>query len=237
MKLALCLPGKDFTGEFLDSMVDTLLKPPPEGIRGQGIEFFYSRSYMADIYACRNDIVRTHPLTRTKSRTHIFDGCEYDFMMWIDSDMQWKGQDILNLVNHDVDIVSGVAPLGAIQGTCLGSFTDNEQGRKRISYYSMRGILEETRDEKGLVEVEFAGFGFICVKRGVFEKIGYPWFQTYIQEFDHTRFATSEDIGFCLRAGQEGFKVMVDPEVRVGHKKEVLLRADQYEYKAGKATV
>ena len=229
MKLVYCLPGKDFTGEFLDSWTMMLLLPPPAGIRGEGIEFVYNREYSSDIYACRNNLVRTHPHTQIKSRREVFDGYTYDYMFWIDSDMQWKGEDILRLLKHDENIVTGIAPLGAHQGTCVGKYRE-EDGKKVVSYYSMRGVLEEERNEKGLVEIDFCGFGFIAVKKGVMERIGYPWFQTVIHNHEGNQVATSEDIGWCSRAKEHGFTIYADPEVRIGHKKEILYRADHYEY-------
>ena len=34
---------------------------------------------------------------------------------------------------------------------------------------------------------------------------------------------TSEDVGFCLRARENGYKIWVDPTVCVGHEKTVVL--------------
>ena len=55
---------------------------------------------------------------------------------------------------------------------------------------------------------------------GVFERIAYPWFRPVWMEMPGgvTEF-TSEDVGFCIQAKKEGFTVMVDPTVIVGHEK------------------
>jgi hypothetical protein len=34
---------------------------------------------------------------------------------------------------------------------------------------------------------------------------------------------TMEDVAFCLQAREKGIKILVDPEVRVGHEKNVVL--------------
>lgn len=255
-KVIFCFPGKDFTAEFLDSIISMLLLPPPVGIRGAGISFCYNRRYSSDVYHCRNEIIRTHPETVVKSRTMPFDGFDYDYMIWIDSDQAWSGQDVLQLLSHEEDIVSAVVPLNETQGTCLGRYMVND-GRPQISYFTIRGVLEETRNEKGLIPVDFTGFGMICIKKGVMEKLGYPWFRTVIHDWDNQLFeiednivpqetidrmkeygikvATTEDIGWCSRVKKIGFEIYADPEVRIGHRKEIMLRADNYEYETSKA--
>jgi hypothetical protein len=69
----------------------------------------------------------------------------------------------------------------------------------------------------------------MCVKKGVFEALGYPWFQTVIHNHQGQDVVTSEDIGWCSRVKALGYDIYADPEVRIGHRKEILLRADNYE--------
>jgi len=243
-KVHFCFPGKSFTDEFLESIIYMLTQPPPHGLRGAGLVISYHIEYSSDIYSCRNNLVRTHPHTLVQSRSKVLDGFDYDYMFWIDSDQKWFGEDVLRLLDHDVEVASGLVPIGINQKTCVGRYRLDD-GKPYISYFSIPGLLKEERDEKGLVEVDFTGFGFVCVKRGVFEKLGYPWFKTVIHDWDayefmldakltdrrsSLRIATSEDIGWCSRAKKEaGAKIYVDPDVRIGHKKEMLLRAEGYE--------
>ncbi len=34
---------------------------------------------------------------------------------------------------------------------------------------------------------------------------------------------TMEDVSFCLRAKENGFKIHIDPAIRVGHEKKIVL--------------
>ncbi len=229
MEIVWCLPGKDFTGEFIDSFYETITQPYPLGIREGFITgMTYRRYYSSDIYGCRNQIVSLSE-TGELSRDKVFGGQNYDYMVWIDSDMQFRGSDILRLLAYDEDIVSAVCPLGQEQKTCFGKWRRSEDGRKTISYYTIRGAIEEERNEKGLIPVDFTGFGVIVVKKGVFEALGYPYFKTTVHDYEGSKLATSEDIGWCVRVKELGYQIYVDPEVRVGHKKEMLIRADEYE--------
>ena len=65
--------------------------------------------------------------------------------------------------------------------------------------------------------------GLMIVKKGVFEKMSYPWFRSDVLEWieDGVEMADidTDDAGFCFRAKELGFKVYVDPGVHVTHEK------------------
>jgi GT2 family glycosyltransferase len=66
--------------------------------------------------------------------------------------------------------------------------------------------------------------GFMAVKYGVFEKLDYPWFEA--QSFDLGEGIydfCSEDVGFCLKAIEAGYKVRVNPKIIVGHEKKLVI--------------
>ena len=58
-------------------------------------------------------------------------------------------------------------------------------------------------------EVGTAGFGVALVKMEVFRKMPTPWF------FSNT--SVGEDIYFCIRAKQLGFKILCDSRIKIGH--------------------
>lgn len=65
--------------------------------------------------------------------------------------------------------------------------------------------------------------GFILVKKGVFESMEYPWFKPIEKKIGNMVDFTMEDVAFCLTAREKGFEIYVDPTVRVGHEKKVIL--------------
>ena len=77
--------------------------------------------------------------------------------------------------------------------------------------------------QQGLINVAYTGMGFMLIKRGVFEAIEYPWFKPIEKRIGHMVDFTMEDVAFCLRAREKGFKILIDPAVRVGHEKGVVL--------------
>jgi GT2 family glycosyltransferase len=74
-----------------------------------------------------------------------------------------------------------------------------------------------------LLEVAYAGMGFMLVKRGVFEQMDYPWFRPIEKTIGKAVDFTMEDVTFCLRVRETGSPVMVDPAVTVGHMKSTIL--------------
>jgi hypothetical protein len=141
--------------------------------------------------------------------------------------MEWQAQGIIRLLSHERDIVGALAPLGYEQKTCCGNYVKHE-GRRKIAYYTIQGLIDEERDDAGLVPVDFTGFGFLAIRKGVMEAMRYPWFKYYVHDHDGIEVGTSEDIGWCCRVKELGYQVYVDPDVRVGHKKEILVRANNY---------
>jgi GT2 family glycosyltransferase len=65
--------------------------------------------------------------------------------------------------------------------------------------------------------------GFMLVKRGVFESLEYPWFRPIEKRIGNMVDFTTEDVSFCLRARERGWKVLADMEVKVGHEKAIVL--------------
>ena len=80
------------------------------------------------------------------------------------------------------------------------------------------------KGQTDLMEVAYNGFGFLLTKYGVFENLEYPYFMPEVTTFgeDVIDFA-SEDVSFCRRATNNGFKIYVDPTVVVGHEKTSIL--------------
>ena len=71
--------------------------------------------------------------------------------------------------------------------------------------------------------VDYTGFGWLLIKKGVFENEGmpYPWFAPKMQVFEsgEVQDMCGEDVSFCLDAKEAGFEIWCDPRIRVGHEK------------------
>ena len=183
-----------------------------------GITWGFSNEYASHVADARevtlsgnfdNDILNSYPFAGD---------VDYDKLMWIDSDIAWKPEDVLNLYYSDKDIVSGAYLLsnGQVmwQKKLLGQF------------YTYSEVMEIKDFEE--FEIDATGFGFVCVKKGVFESLSRPWFQSAtrtidINGSDFTFNVIGEDISWCARVKDVGFKIYANPNVKVTHHKTVKL--------------
>ena len=84
--------------------------------------------------------------------------------------------------------------------------------------------LESMAARKKPFTCDYVGFGFVMVANGVFENMIYPVFGPKLQAYDNgIQDYCGEDVGFCLDAKELGLSIVVDPAVRVGHEKMVVL--------------
>lgn len=141
----------------------------------------------------------------------------YDKIFWIDSDISWEVSDFQKIWSSDQDIIGGL-------------YQTAPNGRVAVAKFDADGlptvvneadfILEEQR----VIEVYGLGFGFIAMKRGVFEACSRPWFFMRPIRWPHLDFELNigEDYSFCVNAREAGFKTYLDLEVKVKHHKEII---------------
>lgn len=118
---------------------------------------------------------------------------------------------LLALLDHEVDIVAPVCftrapPFTPVIYTEHG--THQWDGREYPGYLP-RGLHEFPK--KGLVEVQACGGAGMLIRKHVFDAIGSPWFE------DTAGSVANNDLEFCRKAREHGFKVLVDCAARLGH--------------------
>jgi hypothetical protein len=79
------------------------------------------------------------------------------------------------------------------------------------------------KQHKQPFKVDYTGFGFMLIKKGVFEKLKYPWFRPLWKNIGDAIDFTMEDVAFCHLVKEQGINVWIHPEVIVKHEKKVLL--------------
>lgn len=122
------------------------------------------------ITRARNEVVKHFLMSDC---THLF---------FIDADISFKPEDVLQVVAHNKDIVVGAYPLKGVRWENLEDMTgikDVEEVKRRVTEYVINFEFETEEDYKngrlpvveGLVAIKDAGTGFMCIKRNVLEKI------------------------------------------------------------------
>lgn len=142
---------------------------------------------------------------------------DFTHVMFIDSDMVFNSDLILKLVEHDKDIVSGLAfKRKPPYSPCIF---------KKLKIGELgEGICEIYEDyQSGLNEVEGVGMACCLIKTEVFKKIRASGQQCFTPIK-----GLGEDFAFCVRARQQGFKIFADTSLKVGHMGAIICTEETY---------
>jgi hypothetical protein len=143
----------------------------------------------------------------------------FDELIWIDSDVVFRPEDVEKLRSHPLPFVCGLYP---------------KKNRKEFACRFLPGVGQVTFGaDGGLVEVLYCGFGFVLTRRTLFEKIQdqlqlpvcnekfgkplFPYFLPMIVEDSPGKWYLAEDYAFCERARRCGFRILADTTIRLWH--------------------
>lgn len=231
MKVAILIPGGVFTPDHVDSMFKLAFRLGVDagdqagyrvgyaaGLKSLGQtlqaewppspEVIYRRIYCPVVHHGRNLLLLAGQDPAKDAK--VLAGWDYDKILWLETDMVFKVEDIMHLLEDDGDVVSGIYPMGP-----------------ELPDVAVAGLLPDQRlvisnlhrHPQDLIEVDFCGLGIVAVRRGVFESLPYPWFHTLYNGSEYI----GDDFGWCADVKAKGFKIYVDRRVRAGHQKTVIV--------------
>lgn len=239
VKLMIGTPAqKDVTQHFYVSMVNVVKELNEIGIdvRTQGV---FGSCY---IEWARNEIA------------HIFMKEDYTHLLFIDSDIGFNTNDVLELIRHSDDdeklIVGGLYPKKEIDWNMIHYIVQQGCPPDQLKYFAgnvdkdMFSPLEEVKDPLQPVEVKHLPTGFMLINRKVFEVFQekfdisfkghtyfdgdcdmFMYFQTALFEGeDGYKHYAGEDTHFCNMWRSIGGKIWALPWVNLEH-------IGQYAYK------
>ena len=215
MKIVFCLPGSNFSGRFLSCWTELL-----HACQLNDIQIILSQQYSPLLYYVRNLCLGGNYLEGINQKP--FQGkLDYDYIMWIDSDTIFTPDQFFKLINNNKDIVSG---LYMMQDNINYATVENWNRKNNNNQFITRESLKQKRT---VFTVDYTGFGFILMKKGVFESLEYPWFQPMWTEYEldgkTIRDFSMEDAAFCSMIKEKNYDIWIDPEVIVGHEKMMIL--------------
>ena len=101
LTIVFCLPGNKFSNHFLLSWSELLIYCFTHNIKP-----FISCQQSSNVYHVRSMCLGADVIKGTKQKP--FNGMDYDFIMWIDSDQVFSVEAFTNLLRHNKDVVSGM---------------------------------------------------------------------------------------------------------------------------------
>lgn len=144
---------------------------------------------------------------------------EYSHQCWLDSDIEFTPEDFNAIWNMcegplQADIAVGVYAMKVPDKQWYAAWKDGK-------------LIKDLDQFDGPVEVDYAGTGFMLIKRKVVETLAEKVGSYEIREGKrapcmymtpiHNGCFESEDYHFCRIARESGFSLWMDPSVRLGH--------------------
>jgi len=232
-----CLPGRGVSYIYLKNFVQLCFDMVQNGMSIQ-----ISQDYSSMVNFARCKCLGANVL-RGPDQIPWDGKLDYDYQLWIDSDIVfdtnkfWQLCDMAipaDAVSEDgtVDdtkkkkIVSGWYCTEDGKTTSVAHWLDEDDFRKNGGVMNHETIESISKRKKPFT-VDYAGFGWLMIEKGVFEdeKIKYPWFAPKMQVFESgsVQDMCGEDVSFCLDAMDAGFEIWCDPRIRVGHEKSRII--------------
>jgi hypothetical protein len=214
MKVIFCIPGRSFSDNWLRSWTETIT-----ACSQREISWAMSVAYDPVVYYARNRVLGGNNVDGRHQKP--FRGMDYDYAMWIDSDIVWRPDDVFALLNHGLPIVSGCYVMA---NNLQYPIVEHLDYSKLFSEGAFK-FMDRTdlNGKSGLFAASYVGFGFIAVAKSVLDGLEYPWFRPRWVDSDKFLEFTAEDVAFCWNATEQGHAIMVDPSIRVLHEKNMLL--------------
>ena len=219
MKVVLALPGRTFSGSFLMNWTKTVMT-----LNKKGYEIVVTNEYSSYVTYSR---MKTLGLDVLRGADQVpFGGTlNYDVWLTIDSDILFTPEQVIELI-EDTKKYPVVSGLYRMQDRVHFATVQEWD----VEYFKRYGSFEFMRDlpTDKYVPVAYNGMGFFACRRGVIEKLKYPYFSYPLVEIEAEdgkilRDTCSEDVSFCKNLTDAGFEIMVNTGLHVGHEKTLVV--------------
>jgi hypothetical protein len=222
IRVVFCLPGRSFSNAFLIQWSETIVALERTGRYDMKLSNGYSSFVPFARAICLGASVQRGPKQKP------FDGkIEYDVLVWIDSDIVFGPQQVMDLIDaalQDHPVVSGIYMMDDGKHFAAVKNWDDAYFAKNYTYEFLTaedlpkpkdtesekpGLVEKpvvtevepdekpTKEPKEYIPCAYAGMGFMAIRQGVIEKLDYPWFDHEPCKIGDLVESCSEDVAFC----------------------------------------
>lgn len=214
--IVFCLPGRGVSYIFLKNFVQLCFDLVQAGASIQ-----ISQDYSSMVNFARCKVLGANVLAGP-DQIPWQGKLQYDYQLWIDSDIVFNTDAFWAIFDMDKDIAAGWYATEDGRTTSVAHWLEEEDFAKNGGVMNHE-MVDTIGNRKKPFTVDYTGFGWVLIKNGVFEheQIKYPWFAPQMQVFEsgNIQDMCGEDVSFCLDAKKAGFEIWCHPQVRVGHEK------------------
>ena len=245
-KIVFCLPGRGVSYVYLKNFVQLCF----DMVQNQ-MSIQISQDYSSMVNFARCKCLGANVL-RGPDQVPWDGKLEYDYQLWIDSDIVFNTEKFWQLLDlalpaEAVETEEQKDEEGKVTGyvqkvdsskerqIAAGWYATEDGRTTSVAHWleedDFRGnggvmnheMVDGISKRKKPFTVDYTGFGWVLIKKGVFEheEMKYPWFAPKMQVFESgaVQDMCGEDVSFCLDAMDAGFDIWCDPRIRVGHEK------------------
>lgn len=230
-KVVFCLPGKSFSNRFLvnwSNVLTTLLSSGEFDILVSN-EFDAPPAFART--RCLGATVQGGPFQKPFQGKH-----DYDAIVWIDSNIVFTADQIKDLVNsaiRDHPVVSGLYLMDdQVHYACIKdwdptAYLNNPLSLPFVTTEHINQFVHASQHQQVYMPCAYTGMGFMAIRKGVIEQLGYPWFHRAPLRIP-TRDATleyidlyTEEMALCRNLIEANIipAVMLKLSIRVGYEK------------------
>jgi len=220
-KIVFCLPGRGVSYTYLKNFVQLCF----DMVQNQ-MSIQISQDYSSMVNFARCKVLGANVL-RGPNQIPWDGKLEYDYQLWIDSDIVFSTEKFWQLCDLAVpaegeerEIVAGWYATEDGRTTSVAHWLEEEEFRKNGGVMNHETVESISKRKKPFT-VDYTGFGWVMIRHGVFERMEYPRFAPKMQQFEsgNVQDMCGEDVSFCLDAKELGMETWCDPRIRVGHEK------------------
>lgn len=215
-KVIIALPGRTFSGGFMLNLLETV-----QTLKSKNYTVMITNEYSSYVTYSR---MKTLGLdVRRGADQKPFGGkVDYDVWVTIDSDIRFTPEQMIELIEdtNKYPVVSGLYRMENLKHYACVKDWDTKYFKTNGSFEFMKSD-EDIKDK--YISVAYNGMGFFACRKGVIEKLKYPYFTYPLIEIDGLRDTCSEDVSFCKNLTDAGFEITVNTTLRVGHEKTLII--------------
>ena len=169
-------------------------------------------TYLVPSLCGPTDVLRNHLVRAASSQkcTHL----------WMaDTDQIYPQNTLTRLLERSIE-----GDLDAVTAKVHRRYPPYDPIMFRGEHPAFKNVPDEEWKKGGLIEVDATGCGSILYNMRVFEKIPFPWFEFKLEEGP----PLGEDIYFCVKMREAGFRIFVDCDLKVGHLATLPITEESY---------
>lgn len=209
--VAICIMGNTFSDSFLRCWTEFLGYCLTHNIRPLLANICESSLFIHKNQCLKCDV------TKGADQVPLNGEIEYDYILWLSSSCVFDSSKVLPRffeMDHDIVSASSISSTNMKSMNFIKDVDFNEN--KAYSYVTIEEANEMITNQVLELKVDFVDVKCLLMKKGVLEKIQYPWFSG-----DPTNL--NGDVFFCQKCKTSGIDIYVDLKLPIRNETNLLI--------------